>query len=349
MPTFEEFNAMIKEIRGKLANPNNTPQKNQALWQYIKEYCAQTLQQPGLLPQFEREIKDQLFNAENQLAQYKGKTVGNLPGTQIPPNPVGIVGKPMMQAFSNAGSPRTMNSSGESPADQAPLMDSNVYDVLSSVPAGGFDPNSSPILRRLAQGLPIHESSLKRTSVPPADNAQKPTAMSIPAQIDPNGQPKTEISEEITPVPSVPPAFGANPFPTFPNNPFPQSTDATPNRLAAFLEIIQLSLQIPLPPDKTIHYIGRQDIEQNTKMKLPPGFFDPLLPRVEFVSEHFVIEQPTSGEFWIRDRGNAQKTYFKNKFVDAVGERIDDGDTFILPINYNGQIASLNIVFRIQK
>lgn len=345
MTTLEEFRGTVKEFREKLNNPNNTPQKNQALLQYIKDFCAHTLELPQLDQQFEREVKDTLFATEQQLAPYKGTAPMTFSTSPAPTSP------------SKSPSSLPMKSplkSDEytSPSESTPIsvmMDS----IMPSVPVSGFDPNSSPILRRLKQGKSIQDSLIKSEKVPDLKSEAIPSENSIEKSTIPDSNIETgEVNA------SSDEASGPNVNKIFEAMPFPQEAAeekkpelVTPVLKEAYLEIPKLNANIDLNKSPIL-WIGRQDFAIGIKRPLPADFLDPIIPKVEDGTDkkaHFILEQPSPGEFWLKDPGNNQKTYYKAKFIDSKGVKIADGDEFIIPVKINNQLSSLNILFHIKK
>jgi len=186
-------------------------------------------------------------------------------------------------------------------------------EALTSLTAGSFDPASSPILRQLTQS----KQSLSRfTTTEAAKKAEKP--------------------EVLQPFPSA--------------EPFPSAKPDPPERklLQAYLEISQLEITIDLPFVQDIQRIGKQDFAHS---KSSPEIFAPILPRdsEEEATEHCIIEQPSKGTFILKDRFNLQKTYFQNGFVNEEGTAIQNGDSFILPVNIDNQLSSLSVIFHVKK
>ena len=208
MTTLEEFRGTVKEFREKLNNPNNTPQKNQALLQYIKDFCAHTLELPQLDQQFEREIKDTLFSTEQQLAQYKGTV------------PMTFTTEPVPLSSTKPNSPlpsRSLMQSDEytSPSESTPIsvmMDS----IMPSVLVSGFDPNSSPILRRLKQGKSIQDSlikSEKKSEVIPESSPSNDSAETLTTPDSKIETGEANISSNEASAPNINNIFEVTPFP----------------------------------------------------------------------------------------------------------------------------------------
>ncbi|MHA1745238.1 MAG: hypothetical protein ACTSWW_04525 [Promethearchaeota archaeon] len=190
-------------------------------------------------------------------------------------------------------------------------------EALTSLTAGSFDPASSPILRQLTQS----KQSLSRFTTTEAAK-------------------KSEKSEVLQPFPS------AEPFPSV-------EPPQTKSKLRqAHLEVSQLQITIDLLFQSDIQRIGRQDFAQaNLPVQTSLNIFTPILPRdsEEEATEHCIIEQPSKGTFILKDRFNLQKTYFKNGFVNEEGTEIQDGDSFILPVNIDNQLSSLSVIFHVKK
>ena len=190
-------------------------------------------------------------------------------------------------------------------------------EALTSLTAGSFDPASSPILRQLTQS----KQTLSRfTTLEAAKKDEKP--------------------DIIQPFPS------AEPFPSV------KKISPKSNLRQAYLDVSQLQITIDLLFQSEIQRIGRQDFAQtNLPVHTSPDIFTPILPRdsEEEATEHCVIEQPSKGAFILKDRFNLQKTYFQGGFVNEEGTTIQDGDIFILPVNVNGQLASLSVVFHVKE
>ena len=121
----------------------------------------------------------------------------------------------------------------------------------------------------------------------------------------------------------------------------------------AFLEIEQIQLKIQLPFKNSIEMLGKQDFEkENLTIQIPEKFFSPIIkrnPESKASKEHCVIEQVEPKKYFLKDRSNLKKTYFKGVFVDSEGAQLKDGDKFLLPVLVNEQLSSLTVVFHVGK
>lgn len=146
--------------------------------------------------------------------------------------------------------------------------------------------------------------------------------------------------------------FEAQPFPKNQTLESPEIIPTTKENpfQDAILKISQLELEIPLHFTNSIFRIGRQLLDdKDIQIQLPKNFFDPILlveDHNDSQVEHCVIEQKEKGVFTILDRGNTQKTYFKDQFIKNEGIPITAGDIFILPVYINNQMASLTVEFQ---
>jgi FHA domain-containing protein len=323
----DDFKQKVQEMWGKIGLDNNSPQKIKTLLQYIKELCAHAFEEPNIDPAFEKEIKDTLFKVENEMAKFKKATssVGpsqpksNLPDAQSP-----------IQEISSTSNQFTSS---------RPNLDNN---MLSSVAAGGWDPNSSPVLRRLKMGGSLiskskSNSSPKQVSV--VDQTSEPIAAVpdiIPAAIPKTSESTDEIAASLTP---------------FPITPFPGTEPAKPQISSAYLEFPLLKSKLSLEFNDSIVQLGRQDLMNiQSSVKIPDDFYSPILEKYEGTqTEHCIIEQPEKNTFILKDRNNSQKTFFNNTFVTSEGHSIKDGDKFILPVLINNQTSSLDVIFHIEK
>jgi hypothetical protein len=312
MTTIEEFQQKVKEIRGEIDFENSSPQKLRTLLQAIKDYCAHTLEDPTVKnTPLEKEVMSTIFQTEKDLARVKAMSIPGMPVGGLPPL------MPTIQPMQAQPNPKFGSSNLGATA--------GVGNKLDSVPVGAFDPNSSPILRKL----------------------REKTTLSQPTQMHKEYEIKPIEEKKLEPVP-----FNTTPFPNL--APFPNTTPSPspekPKLMPAFLEIPQLDLKITLKFQNSIEQIGQEDFTaKQLNLSVPEQFFSAILHKTSdgsiSPSEHFVIEQPTYGKFFVKDRANAQKTYFRQTFIDANGADINDNDTFILPVMINDQLASLTVIF----
>lgn len=327
----EEFLSQIHEIREKIDIENGTPQKNKTLLQYIEELCLKELEKDPLLAEFEKEINQILEQAQKDLAKIKN-----------------------ISKEDNFTSSNKYVNYHLQPTKQA----------LPSVKIGGFDPNSSPILRKLQRTkIKGHTTTIHNNL-----NLNEEISLDSEAKVNIEEEKEKITTEDVKPSPSdslslhnteeinptiidTPDEEELAPFPEPTPFPVAESSDNNENRLMqAMLKVEQLNLIINLPFESNLARLGRQDFLQSTKsMNLPADFFDPIIKRStdEEPAEHFVIEQPNPGEFILRDRFNSQKTYFLNHFIDQEGTALNDGDEFILPVNINNKLASLSVRFHL--
>ena len=216
---------------------------------------------------------------------------------------------------------------------------------LDSVPTSKFDPNSSPILRRLARNEPLVPSKLNKSSrsqsIPAVDAStlESPESHSVPT---PQQMPLVKDSLDSAP---------KNPFAStvpFPAAAFP-TTPAKLDLQEASLEIQQLHLTLPLKFEDPIEKLTRERISsQKFSFQIPEGFFEPIISEGASdggPAEHCVIEQAEKGVFMLKDRNNLQKTYINNAFVDDTGVELKEGDQIIFPVTLNGQTSSLTLIF----
>ncbi len=351
MSDHTEFLNQIKEIQQKIDLIHGTPQKNKTLLQYIEETCTKKLDTESLPKTIEKQITQILEETKQQLAQIKN--VSNI--------------KPIHAEYE-----------GNVPKNLLPTKA-----ALNSVKIGGFDPSSSPILRRLNKSKLKSTLEKSKASDLGIKKAQEPLKSDQKNDMGSKSKKEAKKDEISTPLGKKPPADLKGAPPTkkekkstdksdkvspksksetdaeilapFPEpTPFPVADDIEEEGvqlMATYLQVDQLNLRIELPFETNMVRIGRQDLmTQAVDMNLPPNFFNPIIERSsdQEPSEHFVIEQPNPGEFILRDRFNSQKTYFLNHFVDQEGTALNDGDTIILPVNINNKMASLTIVFHLQ-
>ena len=329
---FLEFLDQISEIRTKIDFQNATPQKNKTLLQYIIELCEKKLEVGNLPADFEEKINRISMKATQDLTKIKN-IKKELIGTGANNN-----------NNNNYGYSRSVRPS---------------QPALNSIKAGLFDPNTSPVLRRLQQKLPL---TPRKSIIPPNQEKKKTEPSEISSNTKIKGESVEKVIEksvqkiskkekppQIVELQSEPEDLAPFPEPT----PFPvaKNQETEPQLMAVYLQIDQIDLKIDLPFESNMVRLGRQDFaKMELKVEVPQNFFDPIIKRSsdQEPSEHCVIEQPSPGEFNLRDRFNSQKTYFLNHFVTQEGTAINDGDTFILPVLIKDEVASLSVKFHLK-
>ena len=183
MTTIEEFQQKVKEIRGEIDFENSSPQKLRTLLQAIKDYCAHTLEDPTIKnTPLEKEVMNTIFQTEKDLARVKAMSIPSMPVGGLPPL------MPTIQPMQEQPNAKFGSSNLGATA--------SVGNKLDSVPVGAFDPNSSPILRKL----------------------REKTTLSQPTQV--HKEVESKAIEEKKPEPVT---FNAAPFPDL--VPFPNTTD----------------------------------------------------------------------------------------------------------------------------
>ncbi len=293
MTSEKDFIQKVKEIREKIHFESGTPQKNKALLQYLKEYCASTLADSKPNASFEKKIKDVLFETENDME--KILTVQPM--------------EPLKKIPTISNRPQGTSVGGYAPE---PLRN-----ALSSVEVAPFNPLESPILRNLNKKV-------------------SPTSKIINKTLENSKNSEENISSQ--PFPKVTPFPGSN----------IQIKENSKKFQGATLKIDQLKLEIDLNFSDSIELIGKQTFTSiKFKVDIPDGFFDPIqkIDKRCKPSEHCIIEQNKYGDFILKDRFDLEKTYYNGKFIDKKGELLNDGDSFILPVNINDQLSSLSIIF----
>ncbi|XEO78428.1 hypothetical protein WKT22_03467 [Candidatus Lokiarchaeum ossiferum] len=307
MTTQKEFSAKVKEIQAKLDFVDGTHQKNKALLQYLKEFCATTLAGSNPDEAFEKEIKTCLFQTEKDLKKI----------TDV---------QPMENKISMHGSSpsKQYNSGGYMPPQPT-------HQALDSVTISSFDPSSSPILRRLSNKQPLSpRTQLKATTK--KKSVKKKTQ-------DPSKIKKGQLkSIEATPFPAP------KPFPSPTVTEVAEEPKWDPAYLR--IEQLQITMDLPFK-ENIQYFGRQEFLNRDFPVIVPEKFFDPILEHNPLTepSEHCVIEQPERGVFVLKDRFAQQKTYCNGAFVDAEGIVLNEGDSFILPVSINDQLSSLAISF----
>lgn len=350
--TLNDFNLKIKEVREKTNSESIILKEKLALLQHLKEHCARTLEQATMDAEFEETVKNELLKIQSEIAQLKRqgitkpavttpKPAASIPestSSQISPN---ISASPEKQDFKQG--------TDLPPSDFIPITDSK--DMWQTVPTTAFDPMESPILRRLISKQPIISDKLISSPTNALETQSKTPVQAPHQQEAPTLIP--DPVEKSSSTPAVP--LTSDQLTPFPHNPIPSLSNDGPSisRKSIMLEIPQLKIKLDIIFNESIIALGREDFENVTQsMKLPSDFFSPILTKKKAVnsgpSEHFIIEQIKPGEFSLKDRSNLQKTFFKNTFVNDQGIPIQDGESFILPVLINNQIASLTLIFHIK-
>ncbi len=307
MTTRKEFSSKVKEIRGKLDFVNGTPQKNKALLQYLKEFCATTLAESSPDNAFEKDIKTTLFQTENDM-----KKVLNV--------------QPMEN--SRPASNSTSRNQYQSRGYTAPQP---TQQMLDSVAISSFDPSSSPILRRLRNKQPLSP----RTPIKPIVKQENSP---------PNKQTSIgESSGSVKPI-EASPFPSPKPFPSPQTTEITKEPELDPAHLR--IDQLQITMELPFT-ENIQYFGRQEFLNRDFPVSVPVKFFDPIQEHNPLVepSEHCVIEQPERGVFLLKDRFNLQKTYFKGAFIDSEGTPLEEGDAFILPVTINNQLSSLSITF----
>ncbi|MHA1775731.1 MAG: FHA domain-containing protein [Promethearchaeota archaeon] len=133
----KEFKKKIDELRERLDFEHGTAQKNKTLLLTLKELCQTALAETED-PVFKQEIQKELAKIEEDMSKIRGisheSMMGNAQTKAIPKN--------QNQIFT-------------------PLRPTK--EALTSIQAGGFDPSSSPILRKLANKS-VYSSKLSHQS-----------------------------------------------------------------------------------------------------------------------------------------------------------------------------------------
>lgn len=307
MTTQKEFSAKVTEIQAKLDFVDGTHQKNKALLQYLKEYCATTLAESSPNDAFEKIIKATLFQTEKDLKKI----------TDV---------QPMEKKISMQGSSsfNQYQSGGYMPPQPT-------HQALDSVTISSFDPSSSPILRRLSNKQPLSPR------VPLKPKVKKKTVKKI------TQDPLKVKTGKLKPIEATPfPAPKPFPSPTVTEVVEESKWDTAYLRI----EQLQITMDLPFR-ENIQYFGRQEFLNRDFPVIVPEKFFDPILEHNPLTepSEHCVIEQPERGVFILKDRFALQKTYFNGSFVDAEGVMLSDGDSFILPVSINDQLSSLSITF----
>ncbi len=292
--TRREFDQKIEEMQKKIDFEKGTPQKNKALLKYIKEYCEETLQDIKGDREFEKHIQDVMSEA-NLNMQKTYSISGDTKGTSDQS------AKSMTESGSNLFTPLK------------PLKE-----PLNSVRAGAFDWTSSPILRRLANKVPIYQKKFTPSGSPPPPGSSKsidlppsqdqpivkdvsqervPKDLEKPASVDispsdissmlstpQESLPEISLETEVTPSPKTSPTFpldiSSPPFPPPTSQNLDQDFTASLQLQPAYLEIPQLGAVLELTFQDPLIRIGRQDFEDIAlNVQIPSNFFISIQPK----------------------------------------------------------------------
>ncbi|MHA1584817.1 MAG: FHA domain-containing protein [Promethearchaeota archaeon] len=330
MNSREDFHKQLNDVRSRIDFEQGTPQKNKTLLQFIKDLCEKASETPDIDSDFKKEIDEALIQVDKDLQRI----------TQVQKSP---------ESLNNLAASNENRSGGVIP----PRL---IKSALSSVKVPKFDPNSSPILRRLKeqkQNTPSPSPSVQFSEVEPIIPVKKGKKVDK-SKLKPKKISKT-IKKNISKKTLEPKIEMESPFPK------PKALSSSKKieknekkkeiqRKEAKLVIPQLQLTIPLKFTEEVIQIGRGDFDhQNLSINTPPGFFDPIIKKDPSAkaTEHCIIEQAKSGKFMIKDRFNLQKTYFNNHFINDQGEKLTNGDVFILPVSIDGQLSSLTVEFHL--
>lgn len=350
MTTLIEFKAKVQETRAKLQNPANTLQKQQTLLQYLKDFCAHTLEQRDLTPEFEQTVMTEVLAIEKELKQVKKQNLA------MAANPTFATSGSMAEIPVVTDDKQQFQRGGDlPPSNYAPVTDSS--NMWQTVPISAFDPSASPILRRLMNKELIHGSMLSggatsygKSNKPEPKEEIAPESSSSPLMqdVDKHMQELATVEKSASPSPVM---ENISPFPQ--TSPFPQPASSFPKPLlkTAQLDIPQFKIRFEIPAESSFR-LGREDLDAKLKsFSLGDDFLSPILPKLpegsKGPSEHFVIDQPTPGEFLLRDRTNQQKTYFNGIFVTEKGAQLKSGDSFIIPVLIKNQLSSLTMIFTV--
>ncbi len=181
------------------------------------------------------------------------------------------------------------------PSAYAPVTDAR--DMWQSVPIGAFDPNSSPIMRRLLNNEPISGSRLSSSAnFSKASERMPPSSIEVSKEIP---EENNEILNNSAAQESV--SDDSESAPNFESEineiqPFPESLESfpAPQLRAASIEISQLKLNFQIPWDTPVYRFGKEDLENQCRgITLTENFLSPILSKQEEGSEgpleHFVI------------------------------------------------------------
>ncbi|WP_457558618.1 FHA domain-containing protein [Candidatus Harpocratesius sp.] len=160
----KEFKQKIHELRDRLDFDNGTAQKNKTLLLTLKDLCQSTLEETN-----DQNLKEFIFQELNRIEKDMTKIKGISHDLKS-----GISGR-SSTSFDNIFIPKR-------PTKEA----------LTSIQVGGFDPSSSPILRKLSQKSVFASKSLKNKTYKKVQ--QSTENKSNPAMIQPKNN---DYEEEI--------------------------------------------------------------------------------------------------------------------------------------------------------
>lgn len=123
--------------------------------------------------------------------------------------------------------------------------------------------------------------------------------------------------------------------------------------MRALLEIPQLGAKLYIPSNQAEFHVGKDDIKKAaTIQQADPSSFDSISsvkvdPSGKIIKEHFIIHIQ-NGSFSIEDQHSTNGTYFGSKSLKGLPpQKLKDGDQFVIPIQQQGKLTSLIVIFRI--
>ncbi|MHA1518814.1 MAG: FHA domain-containing protein [Promethearchaeota archaeon] len=119
----------------------------------------------------------------------------------------------------------------------------------------------------------------------------------------------------------------------------------------SFLTIPEISGKIYLS-DKDVNHIGKREIINSATVKINPSEFSTLSSirtdnYGEIIKEQFNIKyDPQTKSYYIEDRTSSNGTYLGSlNLKQTQAQKLKDGDAIIVPIERNGQLTQLQLIF----
>ena len=127
------------------------------------------------------------------------------------------------------------------------------------------------------------------------------------------------------------------------------------SNLGAFLEIPQIGGKLLLPPNESKIHVGKRELKRSGTKPLadPNGFNSVSSVRKDaggnVIKEQFIISN-NNGQYNIQDLHSTNGTYLGSAALKQVGvQPLKDGDSIVIPIEENGSLVQLTMIFRIAK
>ena len=361
--TRREFDQKIEEMQKKLDFEKGTPQKNKALLQYIKEFCKETLQDIQGDREFEKHIQGVMSETDINMQKAYGISGDIIGGSEQGAKSTNESGSNLFTPLKPLKEPLNSVHAGSFDPTSSPIL----RRLANKTPMyqKKFPPSGSPptpdnskstdhlppsqgqsVVKIISQeNTPKDFEKPVSTDISPSDIS---SILSTPEEHLPEIPSETEVTPSTKTSASSPSDISSHPFPPPSSENLDQELTTSLQLQPAYLEIPQLGTVLELEFQDPLVRIGRQDFEDLAlNVQIPSNFFTSIQPKsaTETPTEHFIIEQPKKGEFFLKDRANLQRTFYQNTFITEMGTKLLEGASFILPVTINNQLASLTLIF----